>query len=434
MIGPSLEIPDKQNRPKDLIIRTDSVESPPYSPLEPKRLNVDMQGSLDLTRPDLKVTTPKGYTPTLTTETPVFGIASVTHVISQIKSPPVSSPGTVAPKKSSIEKEKSRKDKKDKKELSSPKKMLVNEGKEKILSPPMVSIHNIKSPPSKPRKHTNDLLSPKSNSASKSTHAQKSVKSPQTKTLSQLVKKSTDKSPHNQPLKVTEKSPSIHKKVKTQKLTTSESPSVNEGVTGQDVLDGVKVEAPDSPPCLSLPPQIIISPSVVKKEELSPDLRQPLISPMKNKTISPTTPSRTIIFPTRENLPTPIISIKPEPLVLSPDKIDRERKLSTSDDVKAMPMLLSPIPMEMPVLTFQKHAEVHEEEQTLNVTSESTENEVDVMSLSQDEIKPEKETVFNTKIAFGVGEEKKKKKKKKSEKDKHERIKKVSRNCGAFIR
>ena len=61
----------KNNGLKDQFLHSDSVESPPYSPLEPKSLNLDAQQHLDLTRPGLKVTTPKGYTPTFTTDAPV---------------------------------------------------------------------------------------------------------------------------------------------------------------------------------------------------------------------------------------------------------------------------------------------------------------------------------------------------------------------------
>ena len=73
--------------PKNLSFNTDSLESPPYSPLEPKNLNLNAVQNLDLTRPDLKVITPKGYTPTLTTRPVLTGVASVVNTVAQTPSP-----------------------------------------------------------------------------------------------------------------------------------------------------------------------------------------------------------------------------------------------------------------------------------------------------------------------------------------------------------
>ena len=83
---PTEEIKAAPRRPKDLVLsaRRESTESPPYSPIEPKSLNLDAQENVDLTRPGLKVTTPKGFTPTLTTQPPLMGVASITNPLANI--------------------------------------------------------------------------------------------------------------------------------------------------------------------------------------------------------------------------------------------------------------------------------------------------------------------------------------------------------------
>ena len=70
-----------KERPKQLTIKQlhDSFDSPPYSPVEPTCLNIDAQQNLDLTRPGLKVTTPKGKYQNCV---PIFEYMAITSAIS----------------------------------------------------------------------------------------------------------------------------------------------------------------------------------------------------------------------------------------------------------------------------------------------------------------------------------------------------------------
>ncbi|XP_047127062.1 transcription initiation factor TFIID subunit 3 isoform X1 [Hydra vulgaris] len=83
--------------------------------------------------------------------------------------------------------------------------------------------------------------------------------------------------------------------------------------------------------------------------------------------------------------------------------------------------LPSDIPTDMPVLTYEKHID-----DVLNLTEGSTENEVDILSLSKDELSPDElQPMTHSSVIFTCGDEKKKKKKKKkSLKSEHRREKK----------
>jgi len=120
----------KGERPKTITFRTDSVESPPYSPLEPKSLNLNALQNMDLTRPDLKVTTPKGYTPTLTTRPVVATISSLVN--STVRSPlPTERKRTPTPTHSKSTK----KEKKESKKTESPQSLLSPPTSTKSKSP-----------------------------------------------------------------------------------------------------------------------------------------------------------------------------------------------------------------------------------------------------------------------------------------------------------
>lgn len=122
------------------------MESPPYSPLEPKSLNLNAFQSLDLTRPDLKVTTPKGYTPNLTTRSVVSGVTSVTTSIAKTASP-IERKSTLTQSSTKSKSESSRSSKKDK-EKKDPKNSKKTDSPRSSLLSPASSVKSNDSPKS----------------------------------------------------------------------------------------------------------------------------------------------------------------------------------------------------------------------------------------------------------------------------------------------
>lgn len=388
---------NKVNRPKELTLRTDSVESPPYSPLEPKSLNIDALVNSELTRPGLKVTTPKGYTPTLTTQPAVPGIASFTNTTSKIES--LSSPAnTIATPSKDIanthSKSKTKKEKKRKED-----KVKVKKEEKTILSPPKTNRNNLKSPPSKQK---SNILSPKSASSSHKT------KSPKPKIpvagITDFIKTNTVIPPS---AKVTSP-PTVTDSRSAQSVKIKEE---NGGEVATPSKESCKIEMNreflHSPPPLTLPPQILLSPTATK-QEASVEIKQ--------EEVDLPTPSRTVIFSNKSDISPVSLKLEhsPPPLhtsdLLSPDKIG-DVSLTKEIDENSSSVLVSPVPMDMPVLTFQKKVETPDAD-----TSEiKSEHEIDILSVSQDELQPSLK--FEPTLTHRSGEEKKKKKKKKSDRD-----------------
>jgi len=397
-----------KNRPNDLLIRSDSVESPPYSPLEPKSLNIDAQGfHNDMTRPGLKVATPKGYTPTLTTSPPVVGIATLTNMMKDISSSPpprsstsdllvTSSNTTVSHTTTShTTAHVSKKNTEEKKNIKSSNKFNFKEEKEisnNFLSPPYKNKSTKSSPKEKHKNSQNKKEKQKLDRKKNSMTDEKPVI-----LLNKVVVSSVKKS-----------SPIVHTK----------------NIKNSDI----KREFPDSPPCLSLPPKIILSSSTHTKDiNIDTSFRKKKIHDIKSEPLTPSTPSRTVIFPPMDPLPSPTNippPLLPSPLTHSPPTLPPSiapSPISLDASVDEPSVLISPVPTEMPVLTFNQRGD-DEVKHMVEIKQEVEDMEVDIVSFSQDEEVLHHETIPPTpSLHEPPAEEKRKKKKKKSDKDKEER-------------
>lgn len=403
----------KKNGPKDQLLHSDSVESPPYSPLEPKSLNLDAQQHLDLTRPGLKVTTPKGYTPTFTTDAPVQE-SSETQEIDKANENAKTSTDTPfdevdGPQLDSVKKEL---DTDPEKEKNAKKFVFEGNAKVKVNTSPTKKKPKAARVRDQPNKKVNETKKLETSSSKVSKD-----------------KNTSKKKIDSEPLKEIKIEPN-------ESQLNSFSPEVP--IKSEPQLDDIKpkldfvkeskrADIPRSPPCLTLPPQVILSPP--PNHEVATTVISPAITQMKNIEVkiepgAPITPSRTVIFPpmdispkgntqsehsTKKHFPfnLPVKSSKtydiPPPL----------KKGITNEPVS---VLVSPVPTEMPVLTFQRQERPKIEE-----------DEIDVMSISHDELK---EQLFpsakNKTVRSAINlDEKRKKKKKKNDKDKDEKKVKV---------
>lgn len=387
-----------KNRPNDLLIRSDSVESPPYSPLEPKSLNIDAQGfHNDMTRPGLKVATPKGYTPTLTTSPPVVGITTLTNMMKDISSSP--SPSSTSDAFVTLShitvshtttchttSHVSKKNTEEKKNIKSSNKFNFKEEKE-ISS--------------------NFLSSPYKNKSTKSSPKEKHKNSQNKKEKQKLDRKKNATIADEKPVILMNKV--VVSSVK--KFKNSD----------------IKKEFPDSPPCLSLPPKIILSStSYTKDTNIDASFRKKKLHDIKSEPLTPSTPSRTVIFPPMDPLPSPTNippSLLPSPLTHPPPTLPQSitpSPISLDASVDEPSVLISPVPTEMPVLTFNQREE-DELKHMVEIKQEVEDMEVDIVSFSQDEETLHHETIPPTPSHEPPAEEKRKKKKKKSDKDKEER-------------
>ena len=403
----------KKNGPKDQLLHSDSVESPPYSPLEPKSLNLDAQQHLDLTRPGLKVTTPKGYTPTFITDAPVQE-SSETQEIDKATENAKTGTDTQfdevdGPQLDSVKKEL---DTEPEKEKNAKKFVFEDNAKVKVNTSPTKKKPKAARVRDQPNKKVNETKKLETSSSKVSKD-----------------KNTSKKKIDSEPLKEIKIEPN-------ESQLNSFSPEVP--IKSEPQLDDIKpkldfvkeskrADIPRSPPCLTLPPQVILSPP--PNHEVATTVISPAITQMKNIEVkiepgAPITPSRTVIFPpmdispkgntqsehsTKKHFPfnLPVKSSKtydiPPPL----------KKGITNEPVS---VLVSPVPTEMPVLTFQRQERPKIEE-----------DEIDVMSISHDELKEQLFPSAKSKtVRSAINlDEKRKKKKKKNDKDKDEKKVKV---------
>ena len=403
----------KKNGPKDQLLHSDSVESPPYSPLEPKSLNLDAQQHLDLTRPGLKVTTPKGYTPTFTTDAPVQE-SSETQEIDKANENAKTSTDTPfdevdGPQLDSVKKEL---DTDPEKEKNAKKFVFEGNAKVKVNTSPTKKKPKAARVRDQPNKKVNETKKLETSSSKVSKDKNTSKKKIDSEPLKE-IKIETNESQLNS------FSPEVP--IKSEAQLDDIKPKLD------FVKESKRADIPRSPPCLTLPPQVILSPP--PNHEVATTVISPAITQMKNIEVkiepgAPITPSRTVIFPpmdispkgntqsehsTKKHFPfnLPVKSSKtydiPPPL----------KKGITNEPVS---VLVSPVPTEMPVLTFQRQERPKIEE-----------DEIDVMSISHDELK---EQLFpsakNKTVRSAINlDEKRKKKKKKNDKDKDEKKVKV---------
>lgn len=403
----------KNNGLKDQLLHSDSVESPPYSPLEPKSLNLDAQQHLDLTRPGLKVTTPKGYTTTFTTDAPV-------QESLETKEPDKATENTKTVTDTPF-------DEVDGQQLDSIKKEVDAEPTKEKNDKKLVSDDNTKvkvntSPTKKKPKaaRVRDQPNKKINETKKS-------ETPSSKTSKD--KNTSKKKLDSEPLKEIKLEPNESQLDSfSPEVPIKSEPQLDDNKPKSDfVKESKRVDIPRSPPCLSLPPQVILSPP--PNHEDTTTVIPPAITKMKNIEVkiepgAPITPSRTVIFPPmdispKSNTQSEHSTKKHFPFnlpVKSSKTYDIPPPLKKGITNEPVSVLVSPVPTEMPVLTFQRQERPKIEE-----------DEIDVMSISHDELKeqlfpPTKSKTVRSAINL---DEKRKKKKKKNDKDKDEKKVKV---------
>lgn len=465
-----------EERPKNLSLGTDGLESPPYSPLEPKSLNLGALANLDLTRPDLKVATPKGYTPIITSPSSVVVATTAVSVTTIVKTttttttPPADQISFTSPKSEPIANKTVKKEKKEKKESSKKPTPDKKETPQKsLLSPPMsatIGVDKISSPGSaassggsggKTKKiKTSSSPSPVLQKKEKQPEAvasknsmpstpspgpspyllgspdlSSSLFSPPRKKLAMY--QSDKKKPSSK-----EKSSKESKDNKTDKSSPSFGASSSSGKEKKEKSSSkTKSSHINSPLSSSIfsSPHKIFSPPSVKRELSPPHLSSPLI-----KKESSGAPKRTVIFPPSNNSPSssdvnqsPQLRLSKqnnEEVVVKKEKFETvennsPRVIDETDKINdGTPPFLKITPISGKVPKEEPSETPVTKQKKKDGGMDSSEQEIDVMSLSQDESSYTE--TFKPNMFFPTfGEEKKKKKKKNKDKQREEKGKKV---------